>query len=62
MYAALECKRTMTCFSVRSSIVQVYSLVILYDFFFFFKCIFVDVCLRNVNQYYRKKIHTNLYT
>ena len=62
MYAALECKRTMTCFSVRSSIVQVHSLVILYDFFFFFKCIFVDVCLRNVNQYYRKKIHTNLYT
>ena len=27
----------------------------LYDFFFFFKCIYVDVCLRNVNQYYRKK-------
>ena len=24
-------------------------------FFFFFKCIYVDVCLRNVNQCYRKK-------
>ena len=22
---------------------------------FFFKCIYVDVCLRNVNQYYREK-------
>ena len=24
-------------------------------FLFFFRCIYVDVCLRNVNQYYRKK-------
>ena len=24
-------------------------------FLFFFKCIYVDVYLRNVNQYYRKK-------
>ena len=38
MYAALDCKRPMTRFSVGSS-----------------KCTYVDVCLRNVNQYYRKK-------
>ena len=25
--------------------------------FILFKCIYVDVCLRNVNQYYRKKRH-----
>ena len=43
MYAALECKRTMTCFSIGSSIVQV---------LFVFK--FIYVCLRNVNKYYRK--------
>ena len=24
-------------------------------FLFFFKCIYVDVCLENVNQYYKKK-------
>ena len=25
-------------------------------FLFFFKCIYVDVCLENVNQYYKKKM------
>ena len=43
MYAVLECKRSMACFSIGSSIVSV---------LFVFK--FIYVCLRNVNKYYRK--------
>ena len=27
-----------------------------FSFLFFFKCIYVDVCLQNANQYYRKKM------
>ena len=57
MYAALDYKRTMTCLNVRSSIVRFYSFVLLYLLYllYFFKCIYVDVCLRNLNQYYRKQ-------
>ena len=52
MHATLECKCTMTLVSVLGPVsCRFYSFVVLqlHDFFpflFFFKCIYVDVCLR----------------
>ena len=61
MYAVLECKRTMNLFQfwvqyrVGFILLLYYNYMISFSFPFFFKCIYADVCLRNVIQYYRKK-------
>ena len=45
MYAALECKNTMTCFSVESSIgfilLLYYNYMMFFSFLFFFNSIYV---------------------
>ena len=40
-----------------------YNCMIFFYFYFisFFKCIYVDVSLRNLSQYYRKKIYIHTY-